>query len=58
MYLSKFLSPLLNVNEVLIGIRHVLKTFRQFRVFVFGPIPENENAESAENFITFSLIGV
>ena len=31
-------------------------TFRQFRVFVFDPIPENENAESAESSIKFSLL--
>ena len=29
----------------------LLKIFRQFRVFVYGPVPENENAESAESFV-------
>ena len=36
------------------------KTLRSLRVFVFGPTPENENAESAESiakfFLTLSLI--
>ena len=30
------------------------ETFCQFRVFVFNPIPENENAEFAESPINFS----
>ena len=34
-------------------MKHVVKTFRQFHVFVFDPMPENENAESAESFIKF-----
>ena len=32
------------------------KTFRQFRIFAFAPMPENENAESAESSIKFSLL--
>ena len=32
------------------------ETFRQFRIFVFDPIPENENVESAESSIKFSLL--
>ena len=34
-------------------IKHVVKTFRQFRVFIFDPMPENENAEFAESIIKF-----
>ena len=33
-----------------------LKTFRQFRVFVFDPIPENKNVESAGSFIKLFLL--
>ena len=31
----------------------LLKIFGQFRVFVLGPLPENENVESAKSFIKF-----
>ena len=51
MYLSKFWSPLLNLNEVFIRIRHVLKIFSQFRVFVFRYRATTENTELAENKI-------
>ena len=31
------------------------RTFLQFRVLVFDPIPKNENAESGESFIRFYM---
>ena len=32
-------------------MRHVFETFFQFCISVFGPIAENEDAESAKSFI-------
>ena len=55
-YFSRFWSALLNVNEVKIAIRHVLKTFHQFRIFIFDPMPKNENTESAESLTILSLL--
>ena len=34
-------------------IKHVVKAFRQFRVFIFDPMPENENAEFPKSIIKF-----
>ena len=48
-----FRRPLLQVSDVQLTIKHVVKTFLQFCVFVFDPMPENENAESAESIIKF-----
>ena len=46
-------KPLLEVTDVELLIKCVAKTFRQFRFFLFDPIPKNENADSAERFIKF-----
>ena len=51
-----FRRPFLQVSNVQLTIKHVVKSFRQFLVFVFDPIPKNENAESAESLKKFSLL--
>ena len=46
----------LKLGKCNLQVNMLQRTFRQFRVFDFDPIPKNENTGSAESFIKFSLL--
>ena len=52
-FTTRPLLPFLEIKEVSLAITHYLKNFPPIPRFVSDPIPKNENAESAESFITF-----
>ena len=56
-YGVKILARLIPRNSRIVSVKNYSNfIFFQFRVFVYGPVPENDNAEFAESLKKFHLL--